>query len=71
LEGLLLSAYSFSKYKKEKDDFFPSEIFILDDTVSEQQITELQTLVEAVFYTRNLVNEPLRTSQPHGFQRKW
>jgi leucyl aminopeptidase len=59
LEGLLLSAYSFSKYKKEKDDFVPSEIFILDDTVSEQQITELQTLVEAVFYTRNLVNEPL------------
>lgn len=59
LEGLLLSAYSFSKYKKEKDDFVPSEIFILDDTVSEQQIAELQTLVEAVFHTRNLVNEPL------------
>lgn len=59
LEGLLLSAYSFSKYKKEKDDFLPSEIFILDDAVSEKQIAELQTLVEAVFYTRNLVNEPL------------
>lgn len=59
LEGLLLSAYSFSKYKKEKDDFFPSEIFVLDDAVSENQITELQALVEAVFYTRNLVNEPL------------
>jgi len=41
LEGLLLSAYSFSKYKKEKDEFVPSEI------------------LEAVFYTRNLVNEPL------------
>jgi leucyl aminopeptidase len=59
LEGLLLSAYSFSKYKKEKDEFVPSEIFILDDAVSENQIVELQTLVEAVFYTRNLVNEPL------------
>jgi leucyl aminopeptidase len=59
LEGLLLSAYSFSKYKKEKDDFVPSEVFILDDQVNENQITELQTLVEAVFYTRNLVNEPL------------
>ena len=59
LEGLLLSAYSFSKYKKEKDDFVPSEIFVLDDAVSEKQIAELQTLVEAVFYTRNLVNEPL------------
>lgn len=59
LEGLLLSAYSFSKYKKEKDDFVPSEIFVHDDAVSEEQIAELQTLVEAVFYTRNLVNEPL------------
>jgi leucyl aminopeptidase len=59
LEGLLLSAYSFSKYKKEKDDFVPSEIFVIDDAVNENQITELQTLVEAVFYTRNLVNEPL------------
>ncbi|WP_372946770.1 leucyl aminopeptidase family protein [Mariniphaga sp.] len=59
LEGLLLSAYSFSKYKKEKDEFVPSEIFVLDDAVSEQQIVELQTLTEAVFYTRNLVNEPL------------
>ncbi len=59
LEGLLLSAYSFSKYKKEKDDFVPSEIFVIDDAVNENQITELQTLVESVFYTRNLVNEPL------------
>jgi len=59
LEGLLLSAYSFSKYKKEKNDFVPSVIFVLDDAVSEMQIVELQTLVEAVFYTRNLVNEPL------------
>jgi len=59
LEGLLLSAYSFSKYKKEKDDFLPSEIFILDDAVTEKQVAELKTLVEAVFCTRNLVNEPL------------
>lgn len=59
LEGLLLSAYSFSKYKKEKDDFVPSEIFILDDQVNENQLAELKNLAEAVFYTRNLVNEPL------------
>lgn len=59
LEGLLLSAYSFSKYKKEKDDFVPSEIFILDDQVNENQLDELKNLAEAVFYTRNLVNEPL------------
>jgi leucyl aminopeptidase len=59
LEGLLLSAYSFSKYKKEKDEFVPSEIFIFDDQINADQIAELHTLVEAVFYTRNLVNEPL------------
>ena len=59
LEGLLLSAYSFSKYKKEKDDFVPSEILIVDNQLDEKQIAELENLVEAVFYTRSLVNEPL------------
>ncbi|RIH66147.1 peptidase M17 [Mariniphaga sediminis] len=59
LEGLLLSAYSFSKYKKEKDNYAPAEIFVLDDRVDEKKITELETLTSAVFCARNLVNEPL------------
>jgi leucyl aminopeptidase len=59
LEGLLLSSYSFSKYKKEKDDFVPDEIFIANQRIASQQIDEIKTLVQAVFYARNLVNEPL------------
>jgi leucyl aminopeptidase len=59
LEGLLLSGYSFSKYKKEKDDFCLEEIFISDNSTTQIQIDELQNVVQAVFYARDLVNEPL------------
>ena len=59
LEGLLLSSYSFSKYKKEKDDFPLDEIYILDSTTSAEQISEIQNITQAVFYSRDLVNEPL------------
>ncbi|MFW5755764.1 MAG: leucyl aminopeptidase family protein [Tangfeifania sp.] len=59
LEGLLLAGYSFSKYKKKKDDYLPDEILIADDAVSAEQIEELQKITEAVFHARNLVNEPL------------
>lgn len=59
LEGLLLAGYTFSKYKKEKEDFEVSEILILDEATGEENIKELQTLVKAVFHARNWVNEPL------------
>lgn len=59
LEGFLLSSYSFSKYKKEKDDYIPDEIFIYGDTVSSEETAELVSLIEAVFKARDLVNEPL------------
>ena len=59
LEGLLLSGYSFDKYKKEKDDYHIEEIFIFDKNCSLSQIEELKNLTQAVFYSRDLVNEPL------------
>ncbi|MDR2910415.1 MAG: peptidase M17 [Bacteroidales bacterium] len=59
LEGLLLSQYTFAKYKKEKNCFSLDEIFILDETVSENQFNEMLNLIQAVFYARDLVNEPL------------
>src|SRR5690606_23019913 len=59
IEGFLLSSYSFSKYKKEKDDFIPEEVHVVSHHVTEEQIRELENLVQAVFHTRNLVNEPL------------
>ena len=59
LEGLLLSGYSFDKYKKEKDEFQIEEIFIFDKSFTTSQINEVQILTQAVFYSRDLVNEPL------------
>ena len=59
LEGLLLSTYSFDKYKKEKDDFCIEEIFLTDRTLRQEDIDELVVLTEAVFAARDLVNEPL------------
>ncbi|MCG6187224.1 leucyl aminopeptidase family protein [Maribellus maritimus] len=59
LEGLLLSGYSFSKYKKEKDDFTLKEVFIFDQETTSKQTNELLNLTQAVFFARDLVNEPL------------
>lgn len=59
LEGVLLSGYTFDKYKKEKEDFRIQNIYLFDSAFSVRQITELQNLTQAVFYSRTLVNEPL------------
>ena len=59
IEGLLLSGYSFSKYKKEKDEFDIDEIFIFDKNTNTSLTEEIKSLTQAVFYARNLVNEPL------------
>ncbi|MGE0019302.1 MAG: M17 family metallopeptidase [Draconibacterium sp.] len=58
VEGLLLTAYSFDKYKKEKDFRF-EELEIVCSTLTNQQIAETVNLVQAVFKARDLVNEPL------------
>lgn len=59
VEGLLLSCYSFDKYKKEKDEFLLKNIGIVNSPITEIQIEEMLNLTQAVFYARNLVNEPL------------
>ncbi len=59
LEGLLLSNYTFDKYKKEKETFVLEEVSIFDETTSAEQITELLNVIRGVFVARNLVNEPL------------
>lgn len=59
LEGLLLSSYSFDKYKKEKEEFQIKEVFIFDDNCTVSEIEEIVQLSQAVFYARDLVNEPL------------
>jgi leucyl aminopeptidase len=60
-EGLALASYSFNKYKTEDKDQEKklTDIFIASAEVNAGECTELQKLCEAVFITRDLVNEPV------------
>ncbi|MDQ0477083.1 M17 family metallopeptidase [Chryseobacterium sp. MDT2-18] len=57
LEGLLLSSYSFSKYKKEKTAF-EIKISCSSHFIDKKSLTELQKIAEAVSLTKTMVNEP-------------
>ncbi len=59
LEGFLLGGYTFPKYRKEKDDFLPAEVWVLDSQVTTGMLDELTVVTEAVCWARDLVNEPL------------
>ena len=57
IEGLLLSSYRFSKYKKDQS---VSQIKISCSTnfIAEKSLNELKKLTEAVSLTKTMVNEP-------------
>ena len=58
-EGLVLGNYQFLKYKtirKKKNTL--QQISICCKNISEDDVRQLSALVEAVFHSRNLVNEP-------------
>ncbi|MHC2993137.1 peptidase M17 [Pontibacter sp. HJ8] len=58
-EGVYLSNYQFQKYKTKNSKPSPLQTIILaDENVSEQDVTELQNVLDAVAITRDLVNEP-------------
>lgn len=60
-EGLALTNYQFLKYlstEKAKPHAL-KELFLADDNLNDDQIAKLETLVQAVYHTRDLVNEPL------------
>lgn len=58
LEGFLLSSYRFDKYLKEKKPFGLTEIYVSED-ISDEAIEELKNMVKAVYWTRDMVNEPV------------
>ena len=70
IEGLLLSCYSFDKYKKEKDEIPLKRIEFAGENISEIQIEEMMNLTQAVFYARDLVNEPLSFLTANQFSRE-
>jgi leucyl aminopeptidase len=61
-EGLILSIYSFDKYKtkepQEPKKNYPSKLLLYGD-VDRQSITWLETITEAVYLVRDLINEPV------------
>jgi leucyl aminopeptidase len=58
-EGFLMAGYTFSKYKKEKDDFVPAVLNIVHDGIEQVQLDELTSVLKALWWARDLVNEPL------------
>lgn len=58
-EGLALSNYQFLKYFKDADDreYQLENIFILGN-VAQASITEMNNTIQAVFWARDMVNEP-------------
>ncbi len=61
-EGLLLSLYSFDKYKTKpgKDDknFYPKKL-LLQGELMDSEIKWLVDLTDAVYFTRDLIKEPV------------
>jgi len=57
LEGVLLSSYSFDKYKKEKASIRLNNLFAPD--LDDSELRELNSIQEAVFFSRDLINEPV------------
>jgi leucyl aminopeptidase len=61
-EGLLLSIYSFDKYKtkavKEEKKHYPGRL-LLQGELEDPEIEWLNNLTDAVYFTRNLIQEPV------------
>jgi len=56
-EGLLLSNYQFINYKSKQEKKSLSSV-IVDNKINKSKIDELNGVIEAVYESRNLVNEP-------------
>jgi len=62
VEGLLMSLYRFDKYKNQKDPKKSlKRLNIYNPKIKEKEIEELETMTQAVSFTRDLVNEPAST----------
>jgi leucyl aminopeptidase len=57
-EGFCLSNYKFTKYKKEGNGIL-HQIEIEENMLGDEQILSLKHTVQAVFFSRDLVNEPV------------
>ncbi len=56
VEGMLQATYKFDKFLSKKDKFYVEEVSLFN--ACEDAIEEVKTLIEGIFLTRELVNEP-------------
>lgn len=67
LEGLELTNYEFYKYKKgQKPSKSLKAVFVNDTLIKEKEIHELNTVLQAVSFTKDIVNEPVSTLNAQG-----
>jgi len=61
VEGMLLGSYQFNKYKKDagKNAASLKEVAVYDSQISEKDLEEIKIITDAVFATRDMVNEPV------------
>lgn len=60
IEGFLLSNYQFLRFFKDADaKKYKLEQLFMVSTITEKEIDELQNLIEAVYWARDRVNEPV------------
>lgn len=57
-EGIVLANYQFNKYFTQPKLNTLQKVTLICDGVTGNQVEELQNICEAVYFTRNLVNEP-------------
>jgi len=72
-EGLLLANYKFSKYitDTERAENCFSQLDIYCNDASEEDIEELRIITEAVYITRDMVNEPVQYLTAEQFAREF
>lgn len=71
LEGLELGNYQFLKYKSKKADAYTLKSIQLEaGTLTETEIREFSTLMDAVTLTKDLVNEPVITLDAVKFSKE-
>ncbi len=72
VEGLVMSNYRFEKYvtSPDKKATFPEVISIYSPYFQDEDMVRLQAVCQAVYFTRDLVNEPLSHLNAVGLAEK-
>lgn len=68
IEGIALSNYQFLKFKSDKKQNSFGRLDVKAE-LNEDELNEITNLTEAVFFTRDMVNEPVISMNTQGFSQ--